>query len=310
MNNTGSSIPFDVIRETVSGAAQAPSEPVVMDLPEAPATPFGPYVLSAELATTINVSIALDQPLLVTGEPGCGKTSLAWAVAEQLGCPVHEFHVKSTSVARDLFYSVDSLRRFHDASAGAQEARDPANYLNYQALGLAIRSAASTVVLIDEIDKAPRDFPNDLLNELDRMAFSVSELSPPVTYAQKARHFVLITSNSERRLPLPFLRRCVYTHIDFPDADTLTRIVALHCAPPSPSFGRLAVERFLEIRALPGLLKPPATGELIAWVRVLSHMGLSESDLESAPLGALPASETLIKMLDDARLVRDHGGPG
>ena len=306
----GSNIGFDIIRETVSGAPSAPAAPVALTLPEAQATPFGPYVLSAELATTINVAIALDQPLLVTGEPGCGKTSLAWAVARQLGCEVLEFHVKSTSVARDLFYRVDSLRRFHDASTGALEARDVNNYLTFQALGQAIRSEATSVVLIDEVDKAPRDFPNDLLNELDRMAFTVTELSPPVTYEQKARQFVLITSNSERRLPLPFLRRCVYAHIDFPGADTLTRIVDLHCAPPSSAFAQLAVERFLELRQVSGLLKPPATGELIAWVRVLGHMGVAESDLRDVSLAELPAVETLIKMLDDARLVREHGARG
>lgn len=305
-----SDLRFDIIRETVSGAPEAPAASVELSLPEARATPFGPYVLSAELATTINVAMALDQPLLVTGEPGCGKTSLAWAVAEQLGAQVLEFHVKSTSVARDLFYQIDSLRRFHDASSGVAEARDVNNYLTYQALGEAIRSERTTVVLIDEVDKAPRDFPNDLLNELDRMAFTVTELAPPVTHRQKARHFVLITSNSERRLPMPFLRRCVYAHIDFPDGDTLARIVALHCAPPSRSFAELAVERFLELRGLSGLLKPPATGELIAWVRVLGHMGVSESDLRDAALAELPAAETLIKMLDDARLVRERGAGG
>ncbi len=139
--------PFDIIRETASGRPEKPAETVNLELGATPATPFGPYLLSPDLCTTINVAIALDQPLLVTGEPGCGKTSLAWAIADQLGCEVCEFHVKSTSVARDLLYTVDSLRRFHDASAGVTEARDAANYISYQALGRAIRSDLNEGVL-------------------------------------------------------------------------------------------------------------------------------------------------------------------
>lgn len=305
--------PFDIIKQTRSSAIEPPSSPVQLELgePTSSGTPYGPYVLSDELATTINVAIALDQPLLVTGEPGCGKTSLAWAVAAQLGCEVYEFHVKSTSVARDLFYTVDSLRRFHDASAGVEDARDASRYVAYQALGKAIRAEHTTVVLIDEIDKAPRDFPNDLLNELDRMTFTVAEVNPPTHHVQKAKHFILITSNSERRLPLPFLRRCVYTHIGFPDESMLARIVEMHCAPPSPSFARMAVRRFVELREIDGLLKPPATGELIAWVRVLSRMGVDEQVLADASIGALPALQTLIKMFDDTEIVRAKAGiPG
>jgi MoxR-like ATPase len=295
---------FDLIRPSSQPLAR-PTAPVTLDAsPPRPEDPFGPYVLSPPLATTVNVALALDQPLLVTGEPGCGKTALAWAVAAQLGCRVLEFHTKSTSTARDLLYQVDSLRRFHDASTGDARARDAGHYLAYRALGEAIRSEATTVVLIDEIDKAPRDFPNDLLNELDRMEFDVPEVEPPLRFRATARHFVLITSNSERRLPMPFLRRCVYAHVEFPDAETLARIVELHCGAPARSFVALAVRRFLELRATPGLVKTPATGELIAWVRVLQRIGIDERALERVPPGELPALEALIKMIDDLRTVR------
>lgn len=282
-----------------------PTEQITLEAPPVRRDdPFGPYVLSSPLATTVNIALALDQPLLVTGEPGCGKTALAWAVAAQLGCRVLEFHTKSTSTARDLLYQVDSLRRFYDASTGNASARDASHYLAYRALGEAIRSPATSVVLIDEIDKAPRDFPNDLLRELDLMAFEVPEVDPPLQFRATAKHFVLITSNSERRLPMPFLRRCVYAHIEFPDTETLARIVDLHCGAPARSFAAVAVRRFLELRSMSGLVKPPATGELLAWVRVLQRIGIDESRLATMPLGELPALETLIKMIDDLRVIR------
>jgi MoxR-like ATPase len=295
---------FELIRPVDS--AVPPGEPVRLE-PDGGRnanSPFGPYVLGKELATTINVALALDQPLLVTGEPGCGKTALAWAVAAQLGCGVLEFHTKSTSVARDLLYQVDTLRRFHDASTGDPRSRNAAEYVTFRALGEAIRSDYTQVVLIDEIDKAPRDLPNDLLNELDRMEFTITEVDPPQSYRARAKHLVLITSNSERRLPMPFLRRCVYAHVEFPSIDMLAQIVALHCAEPSKAFVGLCIRRFLEIRDIEGLVKPPATGELIAWVRVLKRMGIPPEVLETASHHELPAIETMIKMIDDLRLVR------
>jgi MoxR-like ATPase len=296
--------PFDIIKPQDS-KVEKPKEAITLEPSHARgADPFGPYVLSKELATTVNVALALDQPLLVTGEPGCGKTALAWAVAAQLGCPVLEFHTKSTSVARDLLYQIDSLRRFHDASAGDATARDVGKYLTYRALGEAIRSERTTVVLIDEIDKAPRDFPNDLLNELDRMEFNVPEVDPPLQFRAKAKHFILITSNSERRLPMPFLRRCVYSHVEFPGAEMLSQIVELHCDAVGKSFAAFAVKRFLELRAVEGLVKPPATGELISWVRVLQRLGIDDKALADVPLGKLPAMETLLKMVDDLKVVR------
>src|SRR5215475_5318615 len=218
--------PFDIIHPW-GQAVTKPTEPITLDMTQVSGDdPFGPYILLPQLATTVNVALALNQPLLVTGEPGCGKTALAWAVAVQLGCRVLEFHTKSTSTARDLLYQIDSLRRFHDASTGDARARDASAYLAYRALGEAIRSPTATVVLIDEIDKAPRDFPNDLLNELDRMEFDVPELPDDQRRkASVARPIVIITSNSERQLPLPFLRRCVFHHIEFPSPKKLIAII-------------------------------------------------------------------------------------
>jgi len=302
---------FNIIAPTEAQPAKAPGAPVRLAV-EAPerAGAAAPYVLSEELATAVNVALALDQPLLVTGEPGSGKTSLAWAIAAQLGTRVVEFHTKSTSVARDLFYTVDTLRRFHDASAHVDGARDAGNYVSYQALGEAYRCDDTLVVLIDEIDKAPRDFPNDLLNELDRKEFSVAEVSPPPRFRQKVRHFVLITSNSERRLPAPFLRRCAFAHLPFPEPSMLESIVLVHTARLSlaPSFVRLAVERFLALRAVEGLQKSPATGELVAWVRVLVRMGISEDALRATRLEGTPALEALLKTLEDRELVKRSRG--
>ncbi len=296
--------PFDIIRPSDETFVK-PAEPITLDVTRVRRGDLlGPYVLSPQLATTVNVALALDQPLLVTGEPGCGKTALAWAVAAQLGCRVLEFHTKSTSTARDLLYQVDSLRRFYDASTGDASAKDAGKYLAYRALGEAIRSPTTTVVLIDEIDKAPRDFSNDLLNELDQMEFSVPDVEPPLRFRATAKHFVLITSNSERRLPMPFLRRCVYAHVEFPDSETLAKIVDLHCGAPARSFVALVVRRFLELRATDGLVKAPATGEFIAWVRVLQRIGIDETQFAVTPMGELPALETLIKMVDDLRTVR------
>ncbi len=269
-------------------------------------SPYGPYIVDDDLATVTNVAITLGQPLLLTGEPGSGKTAFAWAVARQLGAAeVLEFQTKSTSVARDLFYSFDTLRRFHDANVGHEDARKPENYISYQALGVAIRSKHTRVVLVDEIDKAPRDFPNDLLRELDRMEFSVPELSPPLTCQASARHMVVITSNEERRLPLPFLRRCVHHHIRFPDADLLQRIVSAHLGQECPGEGfiELVVRRFQELREIPGLSKLPSTGELLGWVRVLLAMEVPEDRLESAAARDLPALQVLVKQREDQLLV-------
>ena len=296
--------PFELIRP---GVAAPPTEAVVLAAPASRRATFGEYLLDPPLAFAVNTALHLGRPLLITGEPGTGKTALAWGVARRLGAgDVLEFHARSTSVARDLLYSVDSIRRFADASVNDENARNAAAYLRFEALGEAIRSPATRVVLVDEIDKAPRDFPNDLLNELDRMEFTVPELAG-TRFAATARHLVVITSNSERRLPPAFLRRCVYHHIPFPDQDSLRRIVGLHTSDIalSPGFLELALIRFLKIRALPDLLKVPATDELIAWTRVLIAAGTTEAALAACTRpGDLPALGVLLKHGDDLARVR------
>lgn len=264
-----------------------------------------PYLMSDALAEAVNVALHLDRPLLVTGEPGTGKTALAWGVARQLGCDeVLEYRVRSTSTAESLLFEIDHLSRLHDANRGTLEALPYQSYLRWGPLGRAIRSARTEVVLIDEIDQAPRDFPNDLLHELDRMTFWVPELKR--AFHAQARHAVIITTNGERPLPPAFLRRCVHHHIEFPRPSTLDRIVALHTTDltVSEALRARAVACLDAVRAVPGLTKAPATDELIAWVRVLTALGIDAEALGGAlGLDALPALGVLVKAQADRALL-------
>lgn len=264
----------------------------------------GRYLADASLVIAVNTALAVEQPLLVTGEPGTGKTALAFSVASELGLgPVLEFHTRSDHRARDVLYIVDNLMRFYHAQVRDSRAQELGNYYHWQALGEAIRSPMRRVVLIDEIDKAPRDFPNDLLDEIDRMAFTVPELG--LTYQAEVRPIVIITSNSERQLPDPFLRRCVYHNIEFPSGERLATILQerLGHLQLSEHLVSVAVQRFEELRMVPQLQKDPGLGELLAWVRVLVRAGIAPEQLRQAQLAALPFQGALIKNHDDLRTV-------
>lgn len=243
------------------------------------------YVATPALRDAVNVAIALGQPLLLTGEPGTGKTRLAYSIAYELGVgqPL-VFYTKTTSVARDLFYLYDSMRHFHDAQLHERSALDAHAYIHYQALGQAIirseKEGKRSVVLIDEIDKAPRDLPNDILNELEHMRFTVQETGESFQATQAHRPILVMTSNSEKNLPDPFLRRVVYYHIPFPDRATLMEIVRKRLR-LSESFQQHmleeAVRHFEDIRRNKGLRKPPATAELLAWIHILDREGIDLS---------------------------------
>lgn len=263
----------------------------------------GSYLADDDLTEAVNVALAVGQPLLVTGEPGCGKTRLAWSVAHELGLdePL-PFPTRSTSRAQELLYTFDVVRRFYDIQAKDPRAAEPRHYIRYGPLGQAIVEEKRRLVLIDEIDKAPRDFPNDLLTEIDRMTFEVHELEgDEKTKASTARPVVLITSNSERQLPLPFLRRCVFHHIQFPSRDKLVAIVKERLKPLDLDGALIAaaVDKFRQVREITGLTKKPATGELLSWLVALQVKGVAAGAVETARLAAVPLWQTLLKDRDD-----------
>jgi MoxR-like ATPase len=282
------------------------------------------YVAEPGLRDAVNVALALGQPLLLTGEPGTGKTQLAASLAHELGLPPPlVFHVKTSSTARDLFYRYDSLAHFHDAQFRRDGPIAIEDYIEYEALGLAVlltrpraeadallpadwrgRGPVRSVVLIDEIDKAPRDLPNDVLNEIESMAFTVRETGRGFRTDARLRPIVVLTSNSEKNLPEAFLRRCVFYHIEFPDAARLRQIVERRVAPGqafSPAMLDAAIARFEEIRRLP-LKKAPATAELLAWVRILARLHL---DARGAAETLAFTWSALAKNEDDLKKIRE-----
>ena len=266
------------------------------------------FVPGKPLELAINTAIAVGAPLLITGEPGTGTTPTAYYVAEKLDLtPVLHIQVKSNSNAADLLYAFDSVRYFHDSYFREDKLPNKADYVERRDLWHAIDSSYPRVVLIDEIDKAPRDFPNDLLHELDRMEFTVAETGQLVKLEKKENHpLVFITSNSERRLPDAFLRRCVYHHISF-NKDIIRQAVSNRKEEYenlSEDFIELAMKRFLALRAR-NLRKLPSTSEFLVWLQVLkTTLKLSEEMLKSEDLSKLPHIGALLKEQQDIEEVR------
>jgi MoxR-like ATPase len=266
----------------------------------------GRYLADDALVNSVNTALAVERPLLVTGEPGTGKTMLAWSVAGELGMgDVLEFHTASDNRAADALYLVDNMRRFYDAQVPDPRAADIGNYIQWRALGTAIRASGQRVVLIDEIDKAPRDFPNDLLDVIDQMEFDVPELGKSFRYQGPSKPIVIITSNIERQLPLPFLRRCVFHRIEFPNDTALRKILHERLGELPERLVSVAIKRFLDLRAYGERLeKAPSTSELIMWTKVLKIAGVNPDKLEQYDLADLPHLGAVIKTEADERLLK------
>ena len=245
------------------------------------------YLTSASLEAAVNCALALERPLLVRGEPGTGKTQLAEAIAENLGLRLIHWAVKSTTRAQDGLYVYDTVQRLYDSRFGDGDVKDIRRYIRYGPLGEAFAAPARVLLLIDEVDKADLEFPNDLLHELDRMRFTVGETGDEIV-AQK-RPVVIITSNAEKELPDAFLRRCVFHFIEFPDKELMARIVRVHHPELDGKLLEQALKAFYALRDLDGLRKRPSTSELIDWIAVLKRAGLASVELEQGMpfLGAL-----------------------
>ncbi|MEC8050308.1 MAG: MoxR family ATPase [Myxococcota bacterium] len=250
------------------------------------------YLTSPELRDTVNVAIALERPLLIKGEPGTGKTLLAEAIAESLDMELLTWHVKSTTKAQDGLYVYDTVQRLNDARFNDRDISDVKAYIKLGPLGQAIKSEKRKVLLIDEIDKADMEFPNDLLHELDKMSFSILETSEIVTATK--RPIVIITSNNEKELPDAFLRRCVFHYISFPDKALMEDIVKVHHPDIENEMLEQALMRFYWLRDQEDIRKLPSTSELIDWIAALRRGGIEPASLqEKLPfLGVLLKRET------------------
>ena len=245
------------------------------------------YIATDDLMMAVNAAVTLARPLLIKGEPGTGKTQLAQEIARALGRPLHEWHIKSTSKAQQGLYEYDAVSRLRDSQLGDQRVHDIANYILKGKLWEAFESDEQPVLLIDEIDKADIEFPNDLLRELDRMEFYVYETRQLV----KARHrpIIVITSNNEKELPDAFLRRCFFHYIRFPDEETMTRIVDVHYPGLRRDLLAEALTSFFRLRETPGLRKKPSTSELLDWIKLLVAEQIPPEALRSTdPKKSLP----------------------
>ena len=244
------------------------------------------YVATEDLTVAVNAAITLERPLLVKGEPGTGKTELARQIAGALDLPLLEWSVKSTTRAQQGLYEYDAVSRLRDSQLGDERVKDVANYIKKGKLWDAFHADGKVVLLIDEIDKADIEFPNDLLQELDQMSFFVYETGEVIK--AKQRPIVIITSNNEKELPDAFLRRCFFHYIQFPDAETMQQIVDVHFPDIKKSLVREALTQFYELRDTTGLKKKPSTSEVLDWLKLLMAEDLSAADLKADVNDALP----------------------
>ena len=259
------------------------------------------YIASDDLQVAVNAAVTLQRPLLVKGEPGTGKTELARQVADSLGLPMIEWAIKSTIRAQQGLYEYDAVSRLRDSQLGDARVNDVKNYIRKGKLWQAFEAEGRVVLLIDEIDKADIEFPNDLLQELDKMEFFVYETGE--TIRARVRPILIITSNNEKDLPDAFLRRCFFHYIRFPDMDTLRAIVAVHFPSIKPALLTAALTQFMEVRETPGLKKKPSTSEVLDWLKLLLAEDLSPEDLKRDPTIALPRLHgALLKNEQDVHL--------
>ena len=261
------------------------------------------YIASRDLEVAVNAAVTLQRPLLVKGEPGTGKTVLAQEIARGLGLPLIEWHIKSTTKAQQGLYEYDAVARLRDGQLGEEKARDVANYIIRGKLWEAFTSPTPVVLLIDEIDKADIEFPNDLLLELDRMQFHVYETKETVQAVN--RPIVLITSNNEKELPDAFLRRCFFHFIRFPDRETMERIVQAHYPQVKQELASEALNAFFLLREVDGLKKKPATSELLDWLKLLMAEDMPPEALRTADMKAAlpPLHGALLKNEGDVHLL-------
>jgi MoxR-like ATPase len=262
------------------------------------------YLTNDSLEAAVNCALHLQRPLLVKGEPGTGKTLLAESMSQALGLPLLRWHVKSTTRAQDGLYVYDTVQRLYDSRFGDGDVQDIKRYIRLGPLGEAFSAPEQVVLLIDEVDKADIEFPNDLLHELDRMRFHVMETGEEVVARQ--RPIMVITSNNEKELPDAFLRRCVFHFIDFPDAELMRRIVEVHHPALDDGLVEQALKTFYSLRGVGGLRKRPSTSELIDWIAALKAAGISNVNLENN----LPFLGALIKKEQDLTAFKDHLGGG
>ena len=260
------------------------------------------YVATDDLKIAVNAAITLQRPLLIKGEPGTGKTVLAHEIAKALGVPLIEWHVKSTTKAQQGLYEYDAVSRLRDSQLGDERVKNIANYIKRGKLWDAFTSHKHPVLLIDEIDKADIEFPNDLLLELDRMEFFVYETGQTIKARQ--RPLVIITSNNEKELPDAFLRRCFFHYIKFPDADTMRRIIEVHFPGLKTRLIREAMQIFYDMREVPGLKKKPSTSELLDWLKLLLNEDIDADTLREGDARSLipPLYGALLKNEQDVEL--------